>query len=221
LLGELNRVIFSMCSQEHPDGCFYKHLMRDSCQLIKNTTDLVSICVKAQMSRLVSSEQFRLTFCKGALSFFLFFSRHMSRQRSEKLPTEPEVFSSVCALSPRDLPVVCQRGDGLHLRCGLVVTRGDDIRSAAWMGEASWEVSLSASLRPFHFLFLICVFPPPLFVVLFPHQRPYDIHASNSVESLIQLFSTISVQYSPAWPKDLVSLLRKVSRTQPATGHSQ
>ena len=42
-------------------------------------------------------------------------------------------------------------------------------------------------------------------------QRPYDIHASNSVESLMQLFSTVSVQYSPAWPKDLVSLMRKVS----------
>ncbi|TMS04192.1 Serine/threonine-protein kinase 32C [Larimichthys crocea] len=42
--------------------------------------------------------------------------------------------------------------------------------------------------------------------------RPYDIHASNSVESLIQLFSTVSVQYSPAWPKDLVSLLRKKGR---------
>uniref|UniRef100_A0A3B5BEB2 Serine/threonine kinase 32C n=1 Tax=Stegastes partitus TaxID=144197 RepID=A0A3B5BEB2_9TELE len=27
--------------------------------------------------------------------------------------------------------------------------------------------------------------------------RPYDIHASNSVESLIQLFSTVSVQYIP------------------------
>ncbi len=54
----------------------------------------------------------------------------------------------------------------------------------------------------------------PVFVILFPYQRPYDIHASNSVESLIQLFSTVSVQYSPAWPKDLVSLLRKVSWTQ-------
>ena len=53
-----------------------------------------------------------------------------------------------------------------------------------------------------------------LFVIMFPYQRPYDIHASNSVESLIQLFSTVSVQYSPAWPKDLVSLLRKVSWTQ-------
>lgn len=49
------------------------------------------------------------------------------------------------------------------------------------------------------------------FVTLCLCQRPYDIHASNSVESLIQLFSTVSVQYSPAWPKDLVSLLRKVS----------
>lgn len=48
--------------------------------------------------------------------------------------------------------------------------------------------------------------------VFFSLQRPYDIHASNSVESLIQLFSTISVQYSPVWPKDLVSLLRKVRK---------
>uniref|UniRef100_A0A8C6UQE7 Serine/threonine kinase 32C n=1 Tax=Neogobius melanostomus TaxID=47308 RepID=A0A8C6UQE7_9GOBI len=45
--------------------------------------------------------------------------------------------------------------------------------------------------------------------------RPYDIHASNSVESLLQLFSTISVQYSPAWPKDLVSLLRKLLTVNP------
>uniref|UniRef100_A0A3B4VCN2 non-specific serine/threonine protein kinase n=1 Tax=Seriola dumerili TaxID=41447 RepID=A0A3B4VCN2_SERDU len=45
--------------------------------------------------------------------------------------------------------------------------------------------------------------------------RPYDIHANNSVESLIQLFSTVSVQYSPAWPKDLVSLLRKLLTVNP------
>lgn len=59
--------------------------------------------------------------------------------------------------------------------------------------------------------FTCCLFLIPLF--WFPCQRPYDIHASNSVESLIQLFSTVSVQYSPAWPKDLVSLMRKVSCT--------
>uniref|UniRef100_A0A3B4YCB7 non-specific serine/threonine protein kinase n=1 Tax=Seriola lalandi dorsalis TaxID=1841481 RepID=A0A3B4YCB7_SERLL len=45
--------------------------------------------------------------------------------------------------------------------------------------------------------------------------RPYDIHANNSVESLIQLFSTVSVQYSPAWPKDLVSLMRKLLTVNP------
>uniref|UniRef100_A0A3Q3JV25 non-specific serine/threonine protein kinase n=1 Tax=Monopterus albus TaxID=43700 RepID=A0A3Q3JV25_MONAL len=45
--------------------------------------------------------------------------------------------------------------------------------------------------------------------------RPYDIHASNSVESLIQLFSTVSVQYNTAWPKDLVSLLRKLLTVNP------
>uniref|UniRef100_A0A3P9HUP1 Serine/threonine kinase 32C n=1 Tax=Oryzias latipes TaxID=8090 RepID=A0A3P9HUP1_ORYLA len=45
--------------------------------------------------------------------------------------------------------------------------------------------------------------------------RPYDIHASNSVESLIQLFSTVSVHYSPSWPKELVSLLRKLLTVNP------
>lgn len=65
--------------------------------------------------------------------------------------------------------------------------------------------------HPSNLLSLPCVFYS--FAILFQNQRPYDIHASNSVESLIQLFSTVSVQYNPAWPKDLVSLLRKVSST--------
>lgn len=42
-------------------------------------------------------------------------------------------------------------------------------------------------------------------------QRPYDIHSSNAVESLVQLFSTVSVQYVPTWSKEMVALLRKVS----------
>ncbi|XP_034079339.1 serine/threonine-protein kinase 32C isoform X2 [Gymnodraco acuticeps] len=50
--------------------------------------------------------------------------------------------------------------------------------------------------------------------------RPYDIHASNSVESLMQLFSTVSVQYSAAWPKDLVSLLRKLLTVNPEHRYS-
>uniref|UniRef100_W5MKZ1 Serine/threonine-protein kinase 32C n=1 Tax=Lepisosteus oculatus TaxID=7918 RepID=W5MKZ1_LEPOC len=45
--------------------------------------------------------------------------------------------------------------------------------------------------------------------------RPYDIHSSNTVESLLQLFSTVSVQYSSAWSKDLVSLLRKLLTVNP------
>lgn len=48
-----------------------------------------------------------------------------------------------------------------------------------------------------------------------PHQRPYDIHSSNAVESLVQLFSTVSVQYVPTWSKEMVALLRKVSAPQP------
>lgn len=43
-----------------------------------------------------------------------------------------------------------------------------------------------------------------------PVQRPYDIHSGNAVESLVQLFSTASVQYVPSWSKDMVALLRKV-----------
>ncbi|XDV49754.1 hypothetical protein PO909_018942 [Leuciscus waleckii] len=45
--------------------------------------------------------------------------------------------------------------------------------------------------------------------------RPYEIHGSNSVESLLQLFSTVSVQYSSSWHKDLVSLLRKLLTVNP------
>lgn len=44
-----------------------------------------------------------------------------------------------------------------------------------------------------------------------PVQRPYDIHSGNAVESLVQLFSTMSVQYIPSWSKGMVTLLRKVS----------
>lgn len=47
-------------------------------------------------------------------------------------------------------------------------------------------------------------------------QRPYDIHSSDAVESLVQLFSTVSVQYVPSWSKETVALLRKVSPSQSA-----
>lgn len=71
------------------------------------------------------------------------------------------------------------------------------------MGEASESDRLQTEISKFS---------SGLTTVLLP-QRPYDIHASNSVESLIQLFSTVSVHYSPSWPKELVSLLRKVRWT--------
>ncbi|XP_069755708.1 serine/threonine-protein kinase 32C isoform X3 [Narcine bancroftii] len=45
--------------------------------------------------------------------------------------------------------------------------------------------------------------------------RPYDIHSSVTVESLIQLFSTVSVQYSCAWTKEVVTLLRKLLTVKP------
>uniref|UniRef100_A0A8C7EFB4 Serine/threonine-protein kinase 32C n=3 Tax=Nothoprocta perdicaria TaxID=30464 RepID=A0A8C7EFB4_NOTPE len=45
--------------------------------------------------------------------------------------------------------------------------------------------------------------------------RPYDIHSSNPVESLVQLFSTVSVQYSSAWSKEMVALLRKLLTVNP------
>uniref|UniRef100_A0A8C9W366 Serine/threonine kinase 32C n=1 Tax=Scleropages formosus TaxID=113540 RepID=A0A8C9W366_SCLFO len=50
--------------------------------------------------------------------------------------------------------------------------------------------------------------------------RPYEIHSGNSVESLIQLFSTVSVQYCPAWSKDLVSLMRKLLTVNPEHRYS-
>ncbi|XP_076980556.1 serine/threonine-protein kinase 32C [Tamandua tetradactyla] len=45
--------------------------------------------------------------------------------------------------------------------------------------------------------------------------RPYDIHSSNAVESLVQLFSTVSVQYAPTWSKETVALLRKLLTVNP------
>ncbi|XP_010857859.1 PREDICTED: serine/threonine-protein kinase 32C [Bison bison bison] len=48
-----------------------------------------------------------------------------------------------------------------------------------------------------------------------PAQRPYDIHSSSAVQSLVQLFSTVSVQYVPAWSKETVALLRKLLTVNP------
>ncbi|XP_040110754.1 serine/threonine-protein kinase 32C isoform X2 [Oryx dammah] len=45
--------------------------------------------------------------------------------------------------------------------------------------------------------------------------RPYDIHSSSAAESLVQLFSTVSVQYVPAWSKETVALLRKLLTVNP------
>uniref|UniRef100_A0A670YDR6 Serine/threonine kinase 32C n=1 Tax=Pseudonaja textilis TaxID=8673 RepID=A0A670YDR6_PSETE len=45
--------------------------------------------------------------------------------------------------------------------------------------------------------------------------RPYDIHSNSPVESLVQLFSTVSVQYTTAWSKDMVALLRKLLTVNP------
>uniref|UniRef100_A0A8C3WYE5 Serine/threonine-protein kinase 32C n=1 Tax=Catagonus wagneri TaxID=51154 RepID=A0A8C3WYE5_9CETA len=45
--------------------------------------------------------------------------------------------------------------------------------------------------------------------------RPYDVHSSDAVESLVQLFSTVSVQYVPTWSKGTVALLRKLLTVNP------
>uniref|UniRef100_A0A670I7X9 Serine/threonine kinase 32C n=1 Tax=Podarcis muralis TaxID=64176 RepID=A0A670I7X9_PODMU len=45
--------------------------------------------------------------------------------------------------------------------------------------------------------------------------RPYDIHSNSPVESLVQLFSTVSVQYVTGWSKDTVALLRKLLTVNP------
>ncbi|KAG8435513.1 hypothetical protein GDO86_013446 [Hymenochirus boettgeri] len=45
--------------------------------------------------------------------------------------------------------------------------------------------------------------------------RPYDIHSSSPVETLVQLFSTVTVQYSSVWSKDMTGLLRKLLTVNP------
>ncbi|XP_049620543.1 serine/threonine-protein kinase 32C [Suncus etruscus] len=45
--------------------------------------------------------------------------------------------------------------------------------------------------------------------------RPYDIQPSSSVDSLVQLFGTATVQYAPAWSRDTVVLLRKLLTVDP------
>ncbi|XP_069467519.1 serine/threonine-protein kinase 32C isoform X1 [Ambystoma mexicanum] len=45
--------------------------------------------------------------------------------------------------------------------------------------------------------------------------RPYDIHSTNPVETLLQLFSTVTVQYASVWSKDMIALLRKLLTVNP------
>uniref|UniRef100_A0A3B3S4L9 Serine/threonine kinase 32C n=1 Tax=Paramormyrops kingsleyae TaxID=1676925 RepID=A0A3B3S4L9_9TELE len=45
--------------------------------------------------------------------------------------------------------------------------------------------------------------------------RPYEIHSTDPLEDLMQVFSTVSVFYAPTWPKDLVTLLRKLLTVNP------
>ncbi|XP_048844194.1 serine/threonine-protein kinase 32C-like [Brienomyrus brachyistius] len=45
--------------------------------------------------------------------------------------------------------------------------------------------------------------------------RPYEIHSTDPLEDLMQVFSTVSVHYVPTWPKDLVTLLRKLLTVNP------
>lgn len=170
-----------------------------------NYNGLVVICEKLRQKCPVLSCDLTELSCRALLTFC-----------KRTLPLLPHVLFLCLCFSPRDLPVFCKWRNGLRLWSRLVVTRGDSFRSAAWMGKASWELAFYVvRLQNSTCLHLSAphLFVLPLFVI-HPYQRPYDIHASNSVESLIQLFSTVSVQYSPAWPKDLVSLLRKVSWTQ-------
>lgn len=144
------------------------------------------------------------------VSWFLLENQHLClcRKWFKRWFCFHECFLS-SALSSRDLPIFCQWWDWLCLWSGLVVPGGDGLWGASWMGEAWCDAK---DVVPFILLHSQISLMPSSDASL-PQQRPYDIHASNSVESLIQLFSTISVQYSPAWPKDLVSLLRKVRQT--------
>lgn len=97
---------------------------------------------------------------------FLFF-HHRHKNWFEKLFVLRN-WLSVCAFSPRDLPVFCKWRDRLCLWSRLVVTRGDSLWSSSWMGKAWWRFWSVRwqSLHCLHVLFLIfmfCVpFPPCL-----------------------------------------------------------
>lgn len=72
--------------------------------------------------------------CRGKMCFsYDIFSKECSMHRLSLYKLFLQCLC--CAFSPRDLPVFCEWRDGLRLWSRLVVTRGDDLRSAARMGE--------------------------------------------------------------------------------------
>uniref|UniRef100_A0A8C9VH69 non-specific serine/threonine protein kinase n=1 Tax=Scleropages formosus TaxID=113540 RepID=A0A8C9VH69_SCLFO len=46
-------------------------------------------------------------------------------------------------------------------------------------------------------------------------QRPYEIHSTDPLDNLLQVYSTNSVYYCPTWSKDMVTLLRKLLTVNP------
>lgn len=75
--------------------------------------------------------------CRNYTTFLRLFVKH----HYDYLICKKVCFSSyqqtfsVLAFSPRDFPFLCKRRNGLRLWSRLVVTRGDNLWSAAWMGK--------------------------------------------------------------------------------------
>ncbi|KPP77015.1 serine/threonine-protein kinase 32C-like [Scleropages formosus] len=51
--------------------------------------------------------------------------------------------------------------------------------------------------------------------VLRGQVRPYEIHSTDPLDNLLQVYSTNSVYYCPTWSKDMVTLLRKLLTVNP------
>ncbi|KAL8187176.1 UNVERIFIED_CONTAM: hypothetical protein K2H54_036209, partial [Gekko kuhli] len=99
---------------------------------------------------------------------------------------------------------ICEMASALdYLRSQHIIHREKAVAGLGYGdGEDATLLSTAASVCQLEERGVASSLPPS-------SARPYDIHSNSPVESLVQLFSTVSVQYMTAWSKDMVALLRK------------
>lgn len=180
---------------------------------MKEITDLVFICEKLRQKCNESSalscdctttSKVKRTLSVGILTFMLFDC--MYSQWFER-PFRFLNWFSACAFSPRDLPVLCKWRDWLRLWSRLVVTRGDGLRSAAWMGKA-WLVleflccktelpSSHPLLSPF-FIFFPFFIPTRGLMTSMPVTQ-WSLWFSSSVQSVSSTAQPGPRTWFPSW----------------------